>query len=215
MKKEIVLLGIGGHAKGVVDSIEQLGEYQIVGFLDDAEKKDCSYRGYQVIGNDDILERLRKEGLSYAFPTVGYMGRDKTRNLLYEKLIHTGFHIPNIIDPTAILAADAELAAEGVYIGKRAVVGAGSSIGRMAIVNTGAIIEHDCAVGAFSHIAVGAVVCGESFIGDNAFIGAGATIIQGISVGKETIVGAGVAVIKNVPAQRIVYGCNKMRALEN
>ena len=54
--EDIILLGIGGHAHSVVDSIEQLGLYRIVGFLDIKEKQDEEYKGYHVIGTDDMLE---------------------------------------------------------------------------------------------------------------------------------------------------------------
>lgn len=32
--EDIILLGIGGHAHSVVDSVECAGQYHIVGFLD-------------------------------------------------------------------------------------------------------------------------------------------------------------------------------------
>ncbi len=37
--QDIILLGLGGHAHSVVDSIEQTGKYNIVGFLDTEEKQ--------------------------------------------------------------------------------------------------------------------------------------------------------------------------------
>ena len=196
-----------------MDSIEQSDEYKIIGFLDEAEKGDHSYRGYQVLGDDEYLKKLREDGIDYAFPTVGFMGKDTVRNELYDKLKMLGFTIPNIIDPTAILAKDVVLLGEGIYVGKRAVIGAKSELGNMTIINTGAIIEHECEIGSFNHIAVGAVVCGECRIGNNTLVGANATVIQNISIGDRVIVGAGVTVIKDVPSDMIVYGCDKIKKL--
>ena len=34
MKEKIVLIGFGGHAKSVIDSIEASGEYKIAGYTD-------------------------------------------------------------------------------------------------------------------------------------------------------------------------------------
>lgn len=39
--KDIILIGFGGHAKSVIDSIEGLGEYNIVGYTDVNELSDC------------------------------------------------------------------------------------------------------------------------------------------------------------------------------
>lgn len=47
------------------------------------------------------------------------------------------------------------------------------------MINTGAIIEHDCRVSNFSHVAVGSVLCGEVIVGENTLIGANATVIHG------------------------------------
>ena len=68
----------------------------------------------------------------------------------------------------------------------------------MCIINTGAIVEHDCIVDDFSHVAVGAVLCGGVSIGSETLIGANATVIQGRTVGNKCIVGAGEVARKNI-----------------
>lgn len=47
--KKIVLIGGGGHAKSVVDTLEAAGEYEIAGFVD-RQARTYGYRGYEVIG---------------------------------------------------------------------------------------------------------------------------------------------------------------------
>ena len=76
----------------------------------------------------------------------------------------------------------------------------------MCIVNTGAIVEHDCKVEKYSHIAVGTVLCGNVSIGKECMVGANATIIQGVSVGNHTIIGAGTVVTHDVKANMMKYG---------
>ena len=46
--KEIVLVGFGGHAKSVIDSIEGMKAYKIAGYVDCADMPD--YKGYTRIG---------------------------------------------------------------------------------------------------------------------------------------------------------------------
>lgn len=57
--ENIILLGIGGHAHSVIDSIEQTGKYRIIGFLDREEKQGESYRDYPVLGVDADMEEVK------------------------------------------------------------------------------------------------------------------------------------------------------------
>ena len=195
--KDIILLGIGGHAHSVVSSIELARKYNIVGFLDKKEMGDRCIGAYYVLGTDNDLERYYVDGVRNAFVTIGFMGRSDIRNRLYRKLKAIGYNIPNIIDISAIVAENVKFG-EGVYVGKRAVINADAKIGKMCIINTGAIVEDNCQVGAFSHISVGSVLCGNVTVGSEAFIGANATIIQGINIGDNCIIGAGMTVRKNM-----------------
>ena len=203
--EDIILLGIGGHAHSVVDSIEQAGQYRIVGFLDVKEHQDKEYRGYRVIGTDDMLENYYRKGIKNAFITVGYLGEGSIREKLYKELKKIGYTIPNIIDKTAIVASDVRFG-EGNYVGKRAVINASAEIGAMCIINTGAIVEHDCYVDDMTHIAVGAVLCGQVTIGDRTLIGAGAVVRQGIHIGSHVIIGAGMTITKDINNNIKKYG---------
>ena len=76
----------------------------------------------------------------------------------------------------------------------------------MAIINTRAIIEHECHIGPFTHIAVGAVLCGNVDVGDDSFIGANATITEGTKLGNHVIVGAGSVVRQPLPCGCMAAG---------
>lgn len=195
--ENIILLGTGGHAHSVVDSIEQAGQYRIIGFLDREEMQGKTYRDYPVLGMDEDLDRYYKDGVKNAFVTVGFMGHGEIRERLYQRLKAVGYRLPNIIDGTAVVSGSAELA-DGIFIGKKAIVNANVRIDRMCIINTGAIVEHDCVIKAFSHISVGSVLCGNVQVEESSFVGANATVIQGIKIGKRSVIGAGTTVRKNV-----------------
>lgn len=194
--EDIILLGIGGHAHSVVDSIEQTGKYRIFGFLDMKEMLGKSYKGYPVLDTDDAVKRYYDNGVKNAFVTVGFMGHGNVRERLYQQLKDIGYTLPNIIDNTAVVSENVKLG-EGIFIGKKAVINAEAEIGNMCIVNTGAIIEHDCIVEEFSHISVGSVLCGSVHIGKASLVGANAVVIQEKSIGSHCIVAAGTAVRKN------------------
>ena len=209
--EDIILLGIGGHAHSVVDSIEAAEKYHIIGFLDVKEKQGKSFRGYQVLGEDVQMARYYSEGVRNAFISIGYMGHGMLRETLYGALKKIGYSIPNIIDPSAIVARDV-LMGEGIFVGKRAVINAAVSVGDMCIINTGAVLEHDCCVGRFSHIAVGSVLCGGVHVGERTLIGANATIIQELRIGNECIVGAGTTIRRNIEDNYMARCKDEIRA---
>ena len=206
--EDIILLGLGGHAHSVVDSIEQSGKYNIVGFLDTEEMRGKRYKDYCVLDTDDALQKYFDRGLRNAFVTIGFMGHGIVRNRLYQRLKDIGYILPNIIDRTAVLSENVILE-EGIFVGKKAVINANAVIKKMCIINTGAIVEHDCRINSFSHIAVGTVLCGGVLVGEQTFIGANATVIQEKIIGKHCIIGAGTIVNKNVQDYVIRYGIMK------
>ena len=203
--EDIILLGLGGHAHSVVDSIEQTGKYNIIGFLDTEEMLGKCFRDYTVLGTDDALKKYYDSGVENAFVTIGFMGHGNARNQLYKQLNDIGYTVPNIIDNTAAVSEKAELE-DGIFVGKNAVINANAQIGRMCIINTGAIVEHDSRIGKFSHIAVGSVVCGGVMVGEQTLIGANATVIQERTVGNYCIIGAGTIISKDVQNNMVRYG---------
>jgi UDP-3-O-[3-hydroxymyristoyl] glucosamine N-acyltransferase len=66
----------------------------------------------------------------------------------------------------------------------------GAVLGEGVIVNTRAVVEHDCEIGAGTHVAPGAIVLGGCRIGSCAMIGAGAVVLPGAAVADEELVPA-------------------------
>ena len=202
MGKKLLLIGGGGHCHSVLDSVLKLNEYDAIGIVDYSND---TVNGIPVVGNDEDLPRLRKNGWTDAFITVGSVGNTSLRHRLFQMVKNEGFTVPSIVDPTAIVADDAEID-EGCFIGKGAIVNAGSKIGKAAIINTGAIIEHDCIVGEFAHISPGAVLCGQVTVGNDTHIGAGSVVRQQIEIGNNSLIGAGSVVVKNIPVNVKAFG---------
>ena len=201
--EDILLLGMGGHAHSVVDSIEESGVYNIIGFLDIESMQGKKFKDYRVLGLDDSIQSYFDSGVRNAFVTVGYMGHGQVRNRLYHQLKETGYTIPNIIANTALVSRNAELA-DGIFVGRGVVVNANARIGNMSIINTGAIVEHDCTIGEFSHIAVGSVLCGDVSVGKQTLVGANTTVVQGRKIGNNCIIGAGITIRKDVKDNCII-----------
>ncbi|MFT4004115.1 MAG: acetyltransferase [Lacrimispora sp.] len=205
MKKEVILIGGGGHAESIIDSIHTLEEYEIIGILDNYKKTGETVLGIKIIGTDMDLEELCQKGLKYAIIAIGSIGNTETRRGIYELCKRTGYELPNIIDKSSIVSQTVHMG-NGNFIGKGAVINSGAVIGNGCIINTGAIIEHGCTIGDFAHIAPGSVLCGNVSIQENAHIGAHSTIIQNVTIGYDTIIGAGSLVLKNIAPRQLAYG---------
>lgn len=195
--ERILILGMGGHAKSIVDAIERENKYEIAGYVVNDDTDSVSTEKYPILGNDNDLHKLFLQGIHNAAIGIGFLGNSNLRKRLYEKIIGIGYNVPIVCDPTAIIASGVSVG-EGTFIGKGTILNTDSKIGKMCIINTGAIVEHDCLVGDFSHISVGTVLCGEVSIGKDVFVGANATVIQGRQVADTCIVGAGEVVRRNV-----------------
>lgn len=201
--KDIILIGYGGHARSMSDSVVRQGQYRIVGFT--APERPQELLGHEWLGTDECLAHYFSSGVRNACICIGYLGRGDLRDSLYSMVKRIGFQLPEIIDPSAVIAGDVPIG-EGTFIGKNAVVNSGSRIGKMCIVNTCALVEHDSMVGDFTHLAVRATLCGGVKVSDHCLIGAASTLVQCVQIGSHSIIGAGAAVIKDIPQDCVVAG---------
>lgn len=203
--KRLLLLGAGGHCSSVLDVLMEKNEYTHIGIVTKAGETFADTSFARWVGHDEDLLRLRQEGFTHGFVTVGSLSDTSTRRKLYALLLETGFLVPTIASTTAHVSPSAKLH-PGAFIGKGVCINANSTVQQCAIINTGAIVEHDCSVGAFAHISPGAVLCGNVSVGADAHIGANATVIQGLSVGTGSQVGAGSVVTHSIGESVVAYG---------
>ena len=206
----ILLLGAGGHCLSVLDSLIALSEYDKIGIVDMATSNSTEeganmIMGIPVVGTDEDLNQLHKEGYTNAFISVGSVGDVSLRARLYHMLKRIGFEIPNIIDKSSIVSPFATLG-EGIYIGKKSVVNVNTKVGNNCILNTACIIEHECRLGDFVHISPGSVLNGNVRIDAGTHIGAGSIIKQGIHVGSDTMIGMGSIVLIDIGNNKTAYG---------
>lgn len=204
MKRKILLVGGGGHCHSILDSLFLLDRYDEIGIIDLSLKAD-SLMGVPVVGTDKDLPCLMAEGWRNAFVTVGSVGDTEIRRRLWQSLKQMGFHIPIIMDPSAVAAIGVTIGA-GTFVGKRVVLNTGVRIGSCAIINTGALIEHDTWVDNFAHISPGTVLCGQVRVGEDSHVGAGSVVRQQISIGKKVLIGAGSVVVSDLENGVTAFG---------
>jgi UDP-perosamine 4-acetyltransferase len=198
--RRIVVIGAGGHAKVIIELLRSVG-WEPCGMVAPTHLETDLF-GLRVLGGDEILPRLRKDGISTACIALGDNAK---RHDMAIKLLSLNFRLPAAIHPTAFISPSATIAA-GVVVMAHAVVGTEASVDELAIINTNAIVEHDNRIGKAAHIAPGCALGGTVKVGALALVGVGSAVRPGIAIGERAIVGAGSAVVSDVPAGAVAAG---------
>lgn len=188
IKKNIVLIGGGGHCISVIDIIENGNEFNILGILD-SNVKENHLLGYKVLGGDNLIPKLVDEN-TYFLITVGQIKSYSIRKNISKLLAENNAKLATVISSLAYVSKYA-IIEEGTIVMNHAVVNAKSKIGKNCILNTKSNIEHGVSIGEFCHVSTCAVINGDSIIGSGTFVGSNATISNGISIKENSIISAG------------------------
>lgn len=200
MTAGVVIIGGGGHAKVVIESLRASGK--AVAAIVDADPTPREVLGVPVVGDDLKLPQLREQGLSGLFVAIG---DNRLREKLGRKAQGLGFVLVNAIHPSAVISPSARIG-EGVAVMAGVAINADSHIGDLAIINTGAVVDHDCVLGAACHLGPASALAGAVTVGDRAFLGVGARAIPGVTIGADTTVGAGGVVVRDLPEAVLAIG---------
>jgi sugar O-acyltransferase (sialic acid O-acetyltransferase NeuD family) len=199
----IIIYGGGGHGKTLIELVQALGIYHIVGIIDDGLPVGESILNTQVIGGKESLSELYARGIRLAVNAVGGIGNLGVRIHVFEILAQNGFTCPALIHPRACVEPSADLSA-GVNVFPLAYIGSASRIHYGAIINTGAIVSHDCVIGNYANLSPGAILAGSVEIGDGVLVGMGATINLHVKIGHGARIGNGATVKADVPESGVV-----------
>jgi sugar O-acyltransferase (sialic acid O-acetyltransferase NeuD family) len=188
LKKNIVLVGGGGHCLSVIDMIENGNEFNILGVLD-SNSKNNNLLGYKILGSDNLIPELVNEN-TYFLITVGQIKNYSIRKKIAKTLTESNAKLATVISSLAYVSKHA-CVEQGTVIMNHAVVNAKSKVGKNCIINTMSNIEHNVSIGDFCHISTCAVINGDSVVGKGSFVGSNATISNGISIKENSVISAG------------------------
>ena len=197
MKRKLIIIGAGGFAKSVVDSLNYTTD-ELVGFID--SHKTGEHIGYPILSSS-LSDIEKKEQYVYFIA----IGEPNSRREWFEKIKELQLTLINIIDPTAIVSRTVELGV-GIYIGKMSIVNSGTIIEDCAVLNTRSLVEHGNIIGKCANISTNVVLNGDVKIGDYTFVGS-CTVVNGqLRIGRESIIGSGSVVIRNIENRVVVAG---------
>ena len=191
----VIIIGGGGHAKVLLDTL-QMCHRDVLG-ITDVNPELQAVLGIPVMGDDEAV-LSHPPGQVQLVNGIGSVSQPVLRKEIYEKFKASGYTFSQVIHPSAIISKESTLA-EGAQVLAGSVVQTGCWIGENSIINSRASIDHDCRIGNHVHIAPGVTLSGNVEVGELTHIGTGAAVIQGIQIGRKSIIGAGVTITKNVP----------------
>jgi UDP-perosamine 4-acetyltransferase len=203
LKTQVVVIGGGGHARVILDMLEQRAELEVVGFTSrEHDDRTTFLSGLPNLGTDAILFELFNRGVRHAFIAIG---DNRRRATCFRSVQSMGFSIVNAISTHAVISPRATLGT-GVAVMPGAIINAGAALEDGVIVNSNASIDHDCVIGAFAHIAPSTALAGNVTVGGGALLGVGSRVIPGIRIGRNATVAAGAVVIEDLGADLLAVG---------
>lgn len=205
IKEDIIILGTGGHSAVVIDIIETVGIYNIIGLTDVIMPKDSLFKDYPILGDDSVLKKYFENGCKNVAIGVGGFRDNSLRSALFKKMEKTGFRIPHHIHPSANISKSVKVG-EGTIIFSGVNINTDAVIGKNNIIATGANIDHETFLGDDVLISAGVTIGGNVKIYDKVVCALGCNVISGIEIGNEILVGAGALVVKNIYQKGVYMG---------
>jgi len=189
MKPKLVLIGGGGHCKSCIDVLEMHGGFEIVGILDQSDNVGKKVLGYEIIGTDDAIAELARQGHSFLI-TVGQVRSGAVRKKLFALLEAEKATAVTVVSPLAYVSRHARIG-KGTVIMHHAVVNADAEVGMNCIINTKALVEHDATIESHCHISTSAVINGGAVVKEGTFFGSGAVCKEYVETGADDFIKAG------------------------
>ena len=199
MAERVVIVGAGGHGREVLDIIEAIGGFEVLGFVDDGTPDVALFadRGHRLLGGTDALASFGE-----VLVVVG-VGDPRVRADVVERI--SAPPAPPLVHPLASVGSSCRIGA-GSVVAAGARLTTNITVGRHCYVGPNATLGHDAVLQDFATLYPGAVVSGSVHLGRAVTVGAGASVKQGITVGAAAVVGMGAAATHDVPAGATVVG---------
>jgi len=188
-KKDLILIGAGGHARSCIDVIEQEGIFKIIGLVGLEKELGSHINGYEVIATDEGLSNLVVRN-QFALVALGQISSPDARLNLIHRALKAGLELARVISPSAYISPSAQIG-KGTIVMHGAILNAGVKVGSNCIINSKALLEHDTQVLDNCHISTGVILNGNVLVKEGCFIGSGSVIKEGISIGERSVVGMG------------------------
>jgi len=175
MKKNIILIGAGGHANSCINTIVSSKKFTISFLVNNSSDKKTNSTEFKTI-NEKVFLKKKLEGKNILIA----LGQLKTGELREDKFNFFKKRKCNF----PVIKSNHSLISDNTKIKE------GTIIMHYVIINNRVTIEHDCIIEDNVHIAPGAIILGGCHIKKNSFIGSGSVIKQCSVLKRNSIIPA-------------------------
>lgn len=186
--KRLLIVGAGGHGRSVAEAALASGDFDTLGFIDDAADKVSQVWDYPVWGKISDLERYRIN----ADLAIVALGNNVLREKLCDQLLAAKFKLATILHPRSIVSPRSKIG-PGTAIMAGAIIGTEAHLGTGVIVNSGAVVDHNARVHDYGHLGVNACMAGGTTLGRASWIQAGSSLGCSVEIGAGVVLPAGSA----------------------
>lgn len=192
--KDIYIIGASGFGREVAWLIEELDEFNVIGFVDDnKEIQDKKINDIPVVGGISFLIDQKEETnvvIAIGNPTIRYK--------IYEQLKENkNIKFPNIIAKDVRISNSNKLGI-GNIICTQSILTVNITLGNFNHINLDCTVGHDVILHDFVTVYPSVNISGNVVVGNYSELGTGTKIIQGKSITENVIIGAGSVVIKDL-----------------
>jgi sugar O-acyltransferase (sialic acid O-acetyltransferase NeuD family) len=206
VERQIIFWGATGQSKVLRECMESQG-WKVVAIFDNNQKINSPFNDIPIYYGQSGLEWWQSNTFTNQISFIVAIGGDRGKDRLeIQKYLISHKLLPAVAQHlTAFVAAGVTIGL-GSQILAHATVCVDTIIGESCIINTGAIVDHECRIGNGVHICPGVNMAGCVEVEDYATIGTGAVIIPRIKIGTGSVIGAGAVVVKDVLPRTVVVG---------
>jgi sugar O-acyltransferase (sialic acid O-acetyltransferase NeuD family) len=202
MRKSLIVIGAGGHAK-VVAEAARISGWTVLGFVD--EVNDVSgqrdFFGARLWANVAVAISENDERAEW-FVAIG---DNVARAQKILQMQESGMSLATIIHPAAVVSKHSRVGPAS-FVAALAHLGPDSVVGDGVIINTAASVDHDCIVESFAHLSPRCVLGGHAYVGSRAWVGMGAVVRDRARIGADCVVGAASLVLREAAVGDVVVG---------
>lgn len=159
--KRIVIIGAGGHAKVIAETIDLIDSLQVVGFIDDRiEKGMLIHHTIPVLGSMREINEISNQCDAFIIGIGNNEIRKQIADQWSGKMV-----FETIIHPKAFVSESASIGS-GTVVLAGAVISSQVKVGNQCIVNANVVIDHESIIGEFVHLSIGTLIGSNSKISE-------------------------------------------------
>ena len=204
--KKLIIIGSGNVGGFLSYNMNDFGDYEVLGFLDDDEKKHGrEFYGRRVLGHISTIERFFPGRGKELCVAIGISSPTVKATIAQGLAQFEEICFPNFIGRNVWISKNVQLGS-GIILYPGVSINYETVLGDFVIMNMNCAIGHNTTISNYSTLAPGVNLAGYTFVEEGVDLGIGASTKQNVRIGKFSRIGGQSMLVRDVVAGSIVRG---------